>query len=192
MPQCFRFNYGGHSFSCKLTSEQCTAPSSNGQRCRNRVIVGLPFCHAHNKKYLSLEVKVSSIPNAGKGVFARSPDGHGELVFERGDFIVGYLGERLGRQQIDARYPGNLTAPYGIQVGDTEEFIDAACRRGLGPVINHAPKRTANCEYRHEVVNGENVVSIRATKRIYDGTELKVYYGRVYGFEDSHKTVSCR
>ena len=192
MPKCFRFNYDGHSFSCKLASGQCEALSNNMQRCRNRVIIGLPFCHSHNKKYLGLTIRDSTIPNAGKGVFAYHPDTEGGLVFSRGDLIVGYLADRLTEQQMDARYPGDLTAPYGIRIGNTDEYLDSACRRGLGTVINHAPRRTANCEFVHEVLQGQNVVSIKATRRIYDGTELKAYYGNVYGFEDSHKTVNCR
>lgn len=56
----------------------------------------------------------------------------------------------------------------------TNEYEDAALRRGVGSVINHKPRAQANCEF---FVSGDHI-ELRAVKDIRNGQELYVSYGR--------------
>lgn len=186
MPKCFRFRDQDVHFDCHLASEQCTANSKTGAQCRNRVVIGLPFCHVHSKQNLHLRIQDSEIHGAGKGVFAFSPNGAGR-VFTRGQVICDYVGEVITQEELDDRYgdTDRTVAPYAIRVS-AGRYIDGACRRGIAGVINHSADPNVTF-YRHQ-----NRIRVRAVKNINHGTELKVRYRGGYEFQDNHRTVNCR
>ena len=66
----FHFHTDDFTFDKKLSSKFCKFIKSNGNRCRNRCVIGLDFCHIHTKNVLKLQIKKSTIENAGKGLFA--------------------------------------------------------------------------------------------------------------------------
>ena len=189
MPKIFKLTEGLYEFKCKLESHQCVGFVRGGAQCKRRVVIGLPFCFAHTRMYLHLTVHDSTIPEAGKGVFAYDKSDNRVLVFEKGEYVCQYWGERISKEELEQRYPGNITAPYGIEIGDTNTFMDGACVRGLGTLVNHeANKRRANAELRDEFIDGEYLVIIRARKRIYNGDEILVHYGTEYEFQNNHST----
>jgi SET domain-containing protein len=185
MPKCFRFDQDDVHFQCKLASERCTATNNKGGRCKNQVVIGLPYCHVHSKQHLHLRVQESEIPGAGKGVFAFSRTGAGR-VFDRQQFICEYLGEVLDGQEMDDRYgAGDAVAPYAIQVS-ANRYIDGACRRGIAGVINHSTQPNV------EFYSYRGTIRMRALRNINHGTELKVNYGGQYELQDNHTTYNCR
>ena len=52
----------------KTPCDQCTATKKNGDRCKRKTCKWSPFCHQHKL----VDVKQSTIPNAGDGVFAKN------------------------------------------------------------------------------------------------------------------------
>jgi hypothetical protein len=58
------------AFQCNINSSRCIGHNNNGQRCKRRVCMATPYCFSHLPEYLHLKVKPSTIPNAGKGLFA--------------------------------------------------------------------------------------------------------------------------
>jgi SET domain-containing protein len=196
MPKCFKFedryrdethNEVKVEFECVLKSERCNAETKTGTRCRNNVVIGLPYCFIHTRTELNLQIQESEIEGAGKGVFAHNPHADNGRVFKRGEFICEYLGEVLTADEVDERYGHTLdtTAPYVIQVS-ANRFIDAACKRGVAGVINHST--TPNVEF----YTYRNTIRCRAIKNINHGTELKASYHGNYEFQDNHQTFSCR
>lgn len=185
MPKCFRFDEGNFHFQCKLDSKRCTATNSKGGRCRNSVVIGLPYCHVHTKQQLHLSIQDSEIHGAGKGVYAYSPTGAGR-VFYKNKVICDYEGEILTSQDIDDRYGGeDAVAPYAIMLS-ADRFLDAACRRGIAGVINHS--ETPNVKFYFY----RGSIRVKALKNINHGTELKLHYGPEYELQDNHSTYNCR
>lgn len=178
MPYKFTFNAPDKTFECILNCDQCQAMTSRGnRRCRRRVCIGLPYCHAHLLYVKYLQIKESTIPNSGKGLFAFKPDatGDNEIIFHRGDTIIEYHGESVSSADLDDRY-GDYTAPYAIQ-HSRHRFEDAACWRGIGAMANHQNARRANAEY---TPRRDGRVWLRATKNIRQGQEIFCNYGVEY------------
>lgn len=214
MPKCFRFKTKYHDrindieeetaeFRCYLESLQCKARTIRAQvRCQNNTVVGLPYCYHHTKIHLNLALKPSTSMNReGKGIFAHSlePGAQREIVFREGQRICAFYGQLVDRYSMNARYGDieQLTAPYAIQVSPNR-FIDAACKRSIGSLINHAPASRANVRFKVERnANGSfREVSMVALKNIAHGTELKVDYTwgqlRFRAQPLTHKTYDCR
>ena len=162
----------GRTFQCDLESRVCDAHSvSTNEPCRRRCVIGLTKCWSHTRSELHLRIDDS--PH-GKGVFAHNPRAAAQDVpvfrgnARRGDVIVPYMGEVITEAQRETRY-ATSTAPY-LMSPTANRHIDAACVRGIGSMINHAPASTANCTY-------TSAGNVRACKPIMHGEELRANYG---------------
>ena len=115
------------------------------------------------------DIRPSTIPNAGLGLFTLQE-------FKSGDLIVPYKGEILTRAQMDERY-GNGLATYALQI-NKNTYIDSACARGTASFINTFPRHN---NARFSVHSGRAGhppgASVRATKKIPAGSEIFVDYG---------------
>mgnify|MGYP002406883613 FL=1 len=179
----FTFKHEGDTmFDCYLNAYICQAINKNGTRCKRTTTIGTPYCYSHLLHIKHLKIKQSTIPNAGKGVFAIDPKkGVNEVVFKKGENIAPYMGELLTNEELENRYD-NLTAPFGLNVSKTQNR-DAACDRGIGSLINHRPTAQANVKFS---VNPQNkTVSIKAIKNIRNGEELFANYSRAYKFNEN-------
>ena len=188
MPYKFRLqlNNGGGHYECRLSCGRCSAQAAGGNRCKNRVCIGLSDCWVHTRKLQHLRVGPSTLRGAGKGLFAWEP-ANGGVVFNHGAVVCRYGGARLSRSQVDARVPGDQTAPYGLCEGNVCE--DAACVRGIGSLANgHRRKRDCNVEYRFQA--GE--LRLVALKNIRHNQEILAHYGQAYHFDAPHTTKPCR
>jgi hypothetical protein len=143
---------------------------------------------------MNLAIKKSSIPGAGKGLFAirtkkadlteaekRAPVFKG--TEQRGDIIAKYTGQVVTPEQLDERY-GEYTAPYAFTFQG--KLVDAALDRGIASLANRKPHSQANAKL-------TETGNIRATKNIYDSSEKQpgraakgeifIDYGADYQFE---------
>lgn len=191
MPLSFGYQRPNGQFECNIQCERCTATSkSTGQRCKLRTCIGVPYCWMHLLSDHSLRIKPSSIPGAGKGLFAlrRGVADSSEVIFRKRDHITRYGGEVIDTAVLNQRY-GSYTAPYGIKVRNGM-YEDAACKRGTGAIANHASRSRANTRYSVSRDSPPHV-SLKATKNIRNGTEVVTYYGSDYRFDESiqHRTV---
>ena len=176
----FRFDAPGQTFRCALQCVRCEGRRANG-RCDRQVCIGTPLCWQHLRQ-IGLEIKESTQPFAGKGLFARRT-GPGRYVFSRGSPIVRMHSEKITRRELDERY-GDFTAPYGIEEDDDIE--DGACLRGIGMLANHSA-RDANAEYRMH----DGAFWVFAKENIAHGEEILVNYGNEYALHEqgvSHYT----
>ena len=155
---------------CNLDVQQCKDINQNTEkRCNRRTAKILPYCSQHAKKQLGLEVKQSSIPNSGFGLFASK-------LFKKGAAIGPYLGKVFNKYQQDTMYgtARNDVSPYGVEMSK-DKIVDSACSRGIGGFANHFPKKS-NARL---VANGNNV-SLKTTKAIKPKSEIFLSYGSSY------------
>jgi SET domain-containing protein len=130
---------------------------------------------------MNLKVLPSTIPDAGKGLFAfNRKENENEILIHKGDKITSYNGEFIDRDVLLQRYDVH-TAPYGIQYSQNE-YIDSALLRGIGSLINHTRVKDTNVKFSVDRRNHE--INLVATKNIKNGQELLVNYGRNYHFDD--------
>ncbi len=187
----FDFKAGPHKFSCALKKNTCSYQLSDyTKECNTPVLQGGPYCPYHMSKLFKLRLKPSTIPVAGNGVYAWDLEAPNRIVFKNGDYIIEYTGEILSPDQLYKRYGPN-TAPYTMATDDENVFIDSACVRTMGALINGsygAAYGKANTSF---VVEGKRVF-IRADRNIVHGEELFIDYGSDYGKGEhrmNHKTI---
>ncbi|ACH46888.1 putative lysine methyltransferase [Feldmannia species virus] len=178
------------NWSCPLKCNKCTFTRPNGLRCKNRVCFGFPLCWIHNSQKFGVKIKQSTIPGAGKGLFATRQ-------IPKNTWICPYSGEETTMECIHQRYPGDSTAPYAEKISDNIAY-DCACSRGIGSLANGrfnangkvSSVRRHNCISRYRPV-GEGVpgVWLKSTKDIKSGEELMNWYGDGgYQLQQNHST----
>ena len=170
MPYKFIFNIDHDIyFEAMLESERCVAHNLNGQRCSRNVCIGINLCWSHLLKYKHLKIKTSTIPNAGKGLFAEdkslAPDA---VVFSEGDLIADYIGERIDRDTLIQRYAKH-TAPYAFYLKNNV-YIDSALERGFASLANAAPTQRQKFfklkAYRSFILMGDDLqICLQITKK---------------------------
>ncbi|CAM9437995.1 unnamed protein product, partial [Hapterophycus canaliculatus] len=169
---------------CPLACQRCESLNANGRRCMKRVCFGTPFCWMHNSAKFGVQSKTSTIPNAGRGLFATRK-------LEKDSWICPYVGESTTMKCIKKRYPGDMTSPYTEQIP-----VDSACRRGIGSLANG--RFNADGTVSH--LNQHNCISrlrpkgdgfpglwLKTTKIIKAGDEIFHWYG-----EGGYLLQDCR
>ncbi len=153
--------------------DRCTAITKKGTRCSICTCKTGPFCYIHLKYQKGLRVAPSRIPGAGMGLYTTVPrPAH--------SYIDDYTGERLTKKQLDARYPGDVVAPYAWQHG--RMYIDPAnSNSGAARYANtcDAPVGTKrHCKNNLYAKNTKrNVRFYTCNRPIKAGEELYVSYG---------------
>ena len=170
----FHFNGsdGQHNFRCNLDCERCQGNAkSTGEQCKKVTCKYLPLCFIHLKQKV-LQVKQSTIPQGGDGLFTLVARTKYEIIGE-------YTGEVLTNEQLHNRY-GNDTAPFAIRAKRNYN-IDPACERCFPAYINSAlhTNHQNNCEY---IVwhQGGTRVRVQTTKALPAGAELFIAYSAGY------------
>ena len=187
----FEFKAGPHKFSCPLKKNTCSYKVLDYQKeCNTPVLQGGPYCPYHMSKIFKLRLQPSTIPAAGNGVYAWDLEAPNGIVFKKGDYIIEYTGEALSPGQLYKRYGPN-TAPYAMATDDEKVFIDSACIRTMGALINGSYGAAAGMDNTSFAVDGKRVFII-ADRNIVHGEELFVDYGSDYGKGEhsmDHKTI---
>ena len=159
-------------------TQRCSANTNAGAQCAQRTAVA-HLCWNHLQRDMGVRVKPSSVPGAGRGLFAARPAGL------PAGHKVPYTGDAM---ELDG--DGARGGPFVLQTRN-DSGIDAARRNsGLGRWIND-PKgatdgqgraRQANCEFVLFTPRGERerVAAVRTLRPVPNGEELLVRYGRDY------------
>jgi hypothetical protein len=189
----YEFTYDkpeGGKFKGNLEQFQCAHVNSvNGTRCKRKGYMGFDRCWQHMRQDYHVKIKKSTIPGAGKGLFADcgSP---GDVCFPAGkegkyvgERIVYYNGEPVNREELDQRY-GDGTAPYGIQVS-ANKFEDGALRRSIGAFAN-SPQKGVKPNAKLYATNGK--AALGSIRKIKHGDEIFANYGNEYQMDSSYST----
>jgi len=150
----------------KVTA-QCAHTSEKG-RCKRKTTITHPYCTKHTLEILGVYVAPSTIPKAGKGLFAAKP-------FKKGETISFYDGELLTTDQYNKRYDKEGYGSYGMTL-NRNWVIDA--RKTTSGVARYICDFTGsgkkpNVEYQ-EYKKRIEVVTLR---KIEEGEELFADYG---------------
>ncbi len=161
--------------SIKVTA-QCAYVGKKGQ-CPKLTTITHPYCGKHTRKVLGLRVKKSTVPKAGKGLFA-------DRTFKKGEYIARYDGEILTTAEYDERYGEDAMGAYGVQLDDNR-VIDA--RKTTAGVARyacdyHGSRKKPNAEYVADDEKDE--VWIVAIRKIRKGDEILTDYG-----EEMHRAM---
>ena len=176
----FSINHRLH-FRADLDGEQCTANNKQGRRCSRRTVIGIGMCWQHLQSNEHLRIKMSRIPNAGKGLFASdTTENDDSVVFRKNDLICQYDGELIDLDELEERYD-DKTAPYGYKL-NANRFEDGALHRGVGTLANRPPPGTVgNATF--TITHGRGPHSrcqLRASRNIRNYQEIYVPYGNTY------------
>ena len=162
-------------YRTQIQSLQCTDHTKKGARCKRRCVIGSSYCSTHLMYDHHLQIKISTILNAGKGLFARNPlsSDANEVIFKKNEIIVKYNGEIINTEEKVHRY-ANKTAPYTIGISNGV-YEDGARVRGIGSLANTLPNHNNATISIHA-----GRASLRATKPIRNGQEILLSYGPQY------------
>ena len=158
-------------------TQRCTADAKSGAQCGQRTAVA-HLCWNHLSRDVGVRVRPSSVPGAGRGLFASWHKGlaKGHRIPYTGDEIA------LAADEIGGPYVLELKRGVGV---------DAARRNcGLGRWVNdprgatdeQGRQRQANCEFVLHTPRGgaQRVAAVRTLQPIAKGEELLVKYGADY------------
>lgn len=167
------------------------------RHCRAKTALVHPYCAACLPLALRVELRPSSIPGAGLGLFASDPGrAPGAIVFRRGERIAPYLGEPLSDAGVARRYFAAVAdpavewvrAPYLGRCRSGR--LDAALFRGPAAYCNDVRGSRFAPNARLKLDRG-GAAWARALRPIADGEEIFVSYGPTYwsSFALAHETV---
>jgi hypothetical protein len=128
------------------------------------------MCSQHTKLIYGVEVKESTNPEWGLGLFATRDLPEGSKI--------PYTAKLLSLSQLNALY-GMAKNDIGLYVYKFAEdlYLDAGCVRGVGSFANHDPKhKNAKFAPNHR----KHTLSIVATRNIKANEEILVSYSRNY------------
>jgi hypothetical protein len=162
-----------------LKKTRCRAFTSNSARCHHYTYFHAPLCYHHMTHLAHLDIRTSTLPNAGLGLFTL-------IDRPRGQIIASYGGERMNIEQLASRYKKPILHPYAIELHD-HSYLDTARVRSIASYINDAKtKEKTNAE----LYEYDNNVYIHTIKPICAGEEIFVSYGKSYwrGVQIFHST----
>jgi hypothetical protein len=179
-PSSYYFSYYDPQFDrifhSRMLSSQCQFIKKNGERCKKKCCIGIEYCRPHLTQKKNLQIRKSTIPNGGLGLFAyKEYTADNTIIFKKGDKICEYEGELLTAEQINERYHG-LTAPYSVALNQNQ-FVDSSLERGIGSLSNTKPNHN-NASF--VIDNRNHKASIKATVNIKQNQEIFLSYGRSY------------
>ena len=126
-----------------------------------------------------LQVKTSTIPNAGKGLFAT-------VDIPKRTKLGEYKGKRLSEQQFqrtaDTSYVWKVSSRRGNNTRGNNTYVDARRKVANNPLryVNGAISKRQKKKVNVEMYQYGQKVFYRTTKKVPAGTELIIDYGDEY------------
>jgi len=183
------------NYTTVMHCQQCTHAG-----CRRKTCMQLPMCWQHARTQYHLQVKPSTIPAAGKGLFAwarTTKDRAAKaVVFKVGAFICPIKGRPTSQHDLVAHY-GQHNVPYGAASSAAktgQPFVDGLGDRWIGQYANTRLGVALADGRRRSIQSGTNATLsnradgymwVKATKAIRSGDEILTWYGHEYMLEPS-------
>jgi hypothetical protein len=192
----WQYNYNNSALT-KPFEKQLQVQECKHEGCKNRVVLGLPFCRTHmieNLKVIIFDENVNyetneSLKEYEDGVYAYdlSKSAEGQPVFNIGDIILTYQGDMVPESTMNKKYGKEVYLPYSIKVKDQQgkaQYIDGSVTRHVLFMIQHS--NDPNVEVVYSDTNG---VQLKALKNIPHGGELTRYDPSVKSKNERYSTV---
>ena len=156
---------------------QCSALKKNGQRCSLNTCVQFPYCWIHLKSIDKLQIKKSTVPNAGKGLFYV-----GKTDLKPKVRVTLYSSKEITRKDIEGDYVLQVSSKQFLDGKDKSNFVGRYINSMKG--TGKQPNVRFGTGYRisKKTVNGETryTIPIVTIKKIKPNTELLLDYGKDY------------
>ncbi|KAJ1551198.1 hypothetical protein HK096_002542 [Nowakowskiella sp. JEL0078] len=168
-------------------NHEIVIPAKCKNGCQNDVLHEYPFCKYCSRMLHHIEVKKSTIPDAGLGLFAWSPSRLTSImpkapVFNKGDFI-GYIliygGNELNRDEFEDIMKGDDDSikAYLFQISKNRYKDASKVDGGILRYINeNRNKKLYNVRFVSARINGKVEIKAKAMRDIMDGEEMFVCY----------------
>lgn len=153
---------------------QCKSNTVKKERCRKRT-AHTKKCWIHLAKENNLRIKKSTIPNAGKGLFAW------KNRFNPKKTIIEYTGHKTNQEALDRRYGQDCNANYSI-CDNADNCLDA-------DLSTYSAARFANNGKRKSKYKNNSYFTydpykdkyfLESSKRIKPNEEILADYGKNY------------
>ena len=160
-----------------MPSQRCTANTNAGRQCGQRTAMG-HVCWAHLRRDYSLRVQKSTIPGAGRGLFAYGRDGLPQ------GFNIPYTGDliELAPQRAGGPYVLQLRNDAGIDAARTNCSVARWVNDPRGGVDASGRPLRENCKFviHTQRDSSQRVGAVRTLRPVERGEELLVKYGQDY------------
>ena len=155
---------------------QCQAKTKTGSQCKLNTCKQYPYCWIHQKSLEGLQVKKSTVPGAGEGLFyVGKPD------VEAKSKVTLYSAKKVNTDRINGNYVLEVSKNKFLDAEDKSNFVGRYINstRGTGKQPNVKFSGTREIK---EIKNRQTV-PVLAVKKIKKDTELLLNYGRGYKFD---------
>lgn len=141
-----------------------------------------PFCRKHLREAYKVEIRASTVPGAGDGLFTTEKI----IIGKGGRHMVPYCAELISTSTYGRRYPDG-SSTYVMACRSEWWLLDATVRRGVGSMANCSSHNKANAYFVHrpmrEQVENPNInpaeytfVWLEMRRTMEASTELFVFY----------------
>jgi hypothetical protein len=154
-----------------VPSQRCIAQARRGQ-CGNYTAHGA-HCWTHRAQLFGTRIRDSTIPGAGKGLWAATRD------FQRNEVIAQYTGDYVQTAAGDAPQ-GFGGSAYVLQLSRRVSIDAARTNTADGRMVNDVRGSGKRPNVRFCINQGDKTATLRAIGPVKAGTELLASYGGQY------------
>ena len=119
----FRDAVANHNWQGHMRVQLC-----HTRRCQNTFTIGGPLCSEHMREEFGVEIRPSTIAQAGQGVFTTRD-------ICKGTHIIPYTGEHINVNEYEHRYGVRENSIYVLE-GFNETYIDSSLIRSTAALCN--------------------------------------------------------
>jgi hypothetical protein len=149
--------------------KQCIFIRENGQRCKRRTCVRKDYCWQHLRAKLGVDVRPSTLPNAGMGLFAYKN-------FPNKSQVASYSGKiKPASEAKDSQYAVAWTRGKVVDSNSTQNSVGRYANTCRGK-----DKKRKKCKGNNVKMNRDfrrKHIKLKATKKIKKGDEIYNTYG---------------
>ena len=147
-----------------MGARRCAATTKAGVQCKAQTRHG-EYCWIHLAQLRGVRIKMSEIPEAGKGLYAARD-------FKKGDIVARYTGDQV---PTGGDHDGSA---YVLELSEAVSIDAARTNTAEGRMINDSRGSGKRNNCRFSCNQAAKTAVLRATQSIAKGRELFVGYGR--------------
>ena len=155
-----------------MGAQRCTADTKTGCWCKARTKYGC-LCWVHRAAVDGTAVRESTIPGAGKGLFATR-------AFPKNAVVARYTGDLLDTQDGRDREDGFEGSDYVLELSQLVSIDAARTDTADGRLINDIHGTRLKANVRFVPYHAQRTVTIRTKRAIRAGEEFLLSYGRSF------------
>ena len=148
----------------RMGARRCAATTKAGVQCKAQTRHG-EYCWIHLAQLRGVRIKMSEIPEAGKGLYAARD-------FKKGDIVARYTGDQV---PTGGDHDGSA---YVLELSEAVSIDAARTNTAEGRMINDSRGSGKRNNCRFSCNQAAKTAVLRATQSIAKGRELFVGYGR--------------